>query len=379
MNYRSVNVDGCIAVALAFSLGACGSTSLPEVPDETTDDSGGSTAAFSTGATTNSSDPNTGPGPDPDSTTSADSGGETGTDSDSGSGPGIECRAPMILCGDTCVETTNNLDHCGDCDVVCAPAANSTPVCMDRGCDVECTAGFDNCDGDPKNGCESDLANDPDNCGGCGVAGIEVCDSMESDCDGVPDNGCPGGVDVAASDFGLHLQFGNLVGGDEFSDACPAGSAIHGISGNVGGNIDRLRFDCAAVELTIDDSVVPHIYSITSGLTTTLPTYGSNVTTPFAEQCGVNQFVVGIDGEASPGGLHDLTIHCAALEVSGDIGSFSLTYGPVTTLSVDGDGSGGVFSDLLVAPALVTSVRGRAGAWVDAIGVGESDVSLVIN
>lgn len=43
-------------------------------------------------------------------------------------GPG--CEAPGLMCGDTCVNPTVNVMHCGDCDVVC----DGSDVCFDGAC-----------------------------------------------------------------------------------------------------------------------------------------------------------------------------------------------------------------------------------------------------
>lgn len=211
-------------------------------------------------------------------------------------------------------------------------------------------------------------------CGACDVAGVpEICDGLDNDCAAglLVDEGCPEGVSLIDGAIGTHALFGNAGGGDPFEDVCPAGAALVGFSGNVGGNIDRIRGVCAAMLLDVDTAVAPYTYAIAAGATTDLPIHGANATTPFAIQCPADAFVVGISGEASGGGLHDVTIHCATLLVNGSPGSFAITYGPVTTNTVDGDNAGSAYTDLLTEPAVVDRYRGRAGAWNDAIGIGE--------
>ncbi len=338
--------------------------------DSTTTDS----LDITTTAVATTDDSSSGPGLD-------SSGSETtaATDSGSSTGPGVTCREPMTLCGDDCVDTRTDVGHCGDCGELCPAVRNGTSMCMDSRCGLDCLEGFDDCDADIGTGCEADLANDPLNCGGCGLTGTESCNSLEDDCNGVIDDGCPGGVGLSVATFDGHDQYGNLSGGVAFDDSCPAGAAVHRIFGNIGGNVDRMQAECAALVLEVDDAVVPHTYAITAGMTTVLPVHGGNITTPFDLPCPADQFVVGIEGEASMGGLHDLTIHCAELLISGDIGAFVVAYGPVTTVSADGVNSGEAYSDILAAPQVMSAIRGRAGAWVDAIGLGESDVTLVLN
>ena len=123
---------------------------------------------------------------------------------------------------------------------------------------------------------------------------------------------------------------------------------------------------------------MPHTYAVTRGLAQALPLHGQNQTTAFDKACPGDAFVVGIDGEASTGGLHDVTIHCAEILITGSIGNFTLSYGLITTLTVDGNNSGAAYNDLLTAPKIVDRYRGRSGAWVDAIGIGEADVQLVL-
>jgi hypothetical protein len=312
-------------------------------------------------------------------TTSGDGSTSAGSTSDGSSSGGRMCTDPMLQCGRDCIDPDTDLLHCGACDNPCGDN-NATPSCADGLCGFECLPNFDSCDRDPETQCETDLLTDPDHCGACNApAAPEICDAIDNDCAGVVDDGCPGGIDVSAPSYADHDQFGNLGGGAAFDDACPAGAAVHRISGNVGGNLDRLQAECAQLVLTTDGAVIPNTYTITAGATTQLPLRGGNVTTPFDLQCPADQFVVGISGEASAGGVHDLTIHCAELLVSGPPGNFVVSHGMVTTDTADGGTPGAAYSDQLAAPAVVTAVRGRGGAWIDAIGLGESDVTLLLN
>lgn len=116
------------------------------------------------------------------------------------------CDAPAPTpCTGRCFDTTNDIDNCGGCGLVCALDA-AAAVCVDSECRVAgCNPGFDDCDGEDATGCESRLDRDPENCGECGMActvpanatatcTAETCgfDCMPGfgDCDGMEGNGC---------------------------------------------------------------------------------------------------------------------------------------------------------------------------------------------
>lgn len=352
--------DGSSSSGTPNDSSSTSSTSTPSTSSSTTDDTTTSSTGTSTSSPTSAS-----------SSSSETTSGESGSDES-----GQRCDEGE-LCGDECVNTETDVAHCGGCEAPCS-TENATPSCAKGECILSCADGFDNCDTDLATGCEQALET-PDHCGACDVAGIpEICDGLDNDCAVglLADEGCPDGVSLTDGGFGAHALFGNATGGDPFEDVCPAGASLVGFSGNVGGNIDRIRGVCAVMSLDVDTAVTPYTYSITTGATTDLPTHGSNVTTPFAIQCPADTFVVGISGEASGDGLHDVTIHCAALLVAGTPGTFAVSYGPITTQTVDGSNAGTDYSDLLAEPAVADRYRGRSGSWNDAIGIGEATVTL---
>jgi hypothetical protein len=70
-------------------------------------------------------------------------------------GCGVVCMQPLLNCGNSCVDTMANVNHCGACGESCS-LPNATPSCVVGTCRVQsCNSGFYDCDGNATNGCES--------------------------------------------------------------------------------------------------------------------------------------------------------------------------------------------------------------------------------
>lgn len=91
------------------------------------------------------------------------------------------CAPGQTLCGDVCVDLSNDSGHCGACDASCS----GTDVCSLGRCGATCSAGTDACDGVCR-----DLDTDLANCGDCGVA----CDSNQVCSVGSCGTACTGGL-----------------------------------------------------------------------------------------------------------------------------------------------------------------------------------------
>jgi hypothetical protein len=65
------------------------------------------------------------------------------------------CDTGFTKCGGSCVDTTSDEDHCGDCFIPCSNPPNASGVCTGGSCGFTCDTGYNNCDGDPVNGCET--------------------------------------------------------------------------------------------------------------------------------------------------------------------------------------------------------------------------------
>ena len=67
------------------------------------------------------------------------------------------------------VDLTSTRDHCERCGNPCPTRANSTPSCVSGSCVPVCTPGFRDCDGREDNGCEVNVMTDVNHCGECPV------------------------------------------------------------------------------------------------------------------------------------------------------------------------------------------------------------------
>lgn len=117
------------------------------------------------------------------------------------------CSSDRVQCGESCVNTEDNVNHCGDCDDVClAPDATASAACDGGICGFICAEGRGDCDRVPANTCEIDITNDVEHCGDCNepcdgeralgyicddaVCRVVACEPGFADCDGDGANGC---------------------------------------------------------------------------------------------------------------------------------------------------------------------------------------------
>ncbi|WP_437644218.1 hypothetical protein [Sorangium sp. So ce362] len=103
----------------------------------------------------------------PDMSTTSSTNGSGGGGSGGSGGSGGGCPGGGEVCGDTCVDTRTDAEHCGACDVVCS-AFDGLPSCRDGVCQSPaCEENRGSCDKDPENGCEVDLLTSLSHCGSC--------------------------------------------------------------------------------------------------------------------------------------------------------------------------------------------------------------------
>jgi hypothetical protein len=158
------------------------------------------------------------------------------------------CPATKMQCGSSCVDTQNDIAHCGTCNAACKTVPNALSVCSFGECGLACNSGFLNCDGKRETGCEVNSAFDPSHCGACGNA----CGSGELCKSGQCQLSCGGGASECAGKC-VDLQTDEANCG-ECSKACAAGQNCVGgaCKLNCGGGTVECNGACA------DTSVDPN-------------------------------------------------------------------------------------------------------------------------
>ena len=76
----------------------------------------------------------------------------------------------MLACDGLCVNSKEDIDHCGACGQRCPEVSNGTRECNGGRCRVRCNSGFNDCSGT----C-ADTKTDPAHCGSCGKACSGLC------------------------------------------------------------------------------------------------------------------------------------------------------------------------------------------------------------
>lgn len=155
-------------------------------------------------------------------TTEDDTAEEDTTEEDTGP----QCTGDEELCGDTCIDTTSSVEHCGSCNSPCPDLPNATASCESSSCTYVCEAGFSDVNDD---------LSDPANSDGC-EANCTVTNNGEEACDAV-DNDCDGQVDEDFSDKG---------------DDCTVGQGICERTGSYVCTSDGSGTECSATAGTPD-------------------------------------------------------------------------------------------------------------------------------
>src|SRR6201999_914126 len=89
-------------------------------------------------------------------------------------------------CGDACVNTSTDANHCGGCDTACPTPAHGQAPCPGGKCGVVCNMGYVECSG----ACVV-TASDAANCGGCGnECASGTCRAGKCACTGASSEPC---------------------------------------------------------------------------------------------------------------------------------------------------------------------------------------------
>ncbi len=225
----------------------------------------------------------------------------------------------------------------------------------------------------------------------------EQCNGRDDDCDGVIDNGCP--LDqrplstrTPSTTSPVYGSLSEVLRGT-FTDTCPDGQVIVGLTGNAGSGVDAVGVNCGTLTVREDRSVTPYRYSVAvaAGMQYAPEggTGGGQNAIDSALLCAIDEVVTSIQVTQEPAGgacatngcpagttsapgcptLYGLNVSCAKLSITGAPGAFSLAYGATPTLSAHVGGIGrtgvtGTVSTFACAPAgAMRSAAGATGPW----------------
>ncbi len=144
--------------------------------------------------------------------------------------PGEACPAGRTRCGDDCVDTATDPDHCGECDAACADAVGC------RGSRCTCEGGVTLC-----NGRCIDTATDPLHCGRC----LNGCTDGEACRDGVCQRAdCPPGQTYCGAGDGCRDLASDLSHCGRCQLSCAGGICADGVCGPAGSMCPAGQEDC---------------------------------------------------------------------------------------------------------------------------------------
>jgi hypothetical protein len=118
-----------------------------------------------------------------------------------------ECVPPNTVCGALCTNLKTDPGNCGMCGEPCFPSNVAAATCSGGACGyTACQTGFSDCNGKPEDGCEASTSGDVFNCGGCGVVcrPLNVTRNPPNPDAGMVDAGTDAGVaDAGTVDAGI--------------------------------------------------------------------------------------------------------------------------------------------------------------------------------
>ena len=185
----------------------------------------------------------------------------------------------------------------------------------------------------------------------------------------------PTGVSLVAGD--VTPQFGGLMTGVPFDDACPMGQALTGFVGDLASlSHGRLGGRCSELALAIQGDA----FAVVTMGKNPLPVRGNSGMNGWMRDCKADEVLLGFVGRAGTG-VDQLTFRCVPLEViEAPDGAFSLEIGAPEPLMPIGGGNGVPFPQTDCPAGQVATVqRLRASTGVDAFGLGCSAVALTFD
>lgn len=221
----------------------------------------------------------------------------------------------------------------------------------------------------------------------CVKLGDEVCNGGDDDCNGQIDDGClytlswKRGPDSAA--------IGHQVGGFSFVEPCDAGSLLSGLRIGMGKWLNQVSAVCRQVELTADSTSGVPVFSISASGARVYKSIAPAVSTdPDNEleeySCPDDWIVSGLSGYTAPEEakyVRGIAFSCAPL-IIGEAGTLDLDRSQEKeqkSLVCVPCSSSTPFDFSVSAPPkqLTSRLFGGVGAWVDRVGIGASQASVV--
>ncbi|UJR87117.1 hypothetical protein [Sandaracinus amylolyticus] len=153
---------------------------------------------------------------------------------------GVACDAGYHACGSDRCAADDDTTACGASCETCVVPPNASATCIDGGCGFVCLPSFADCDGEASNGCEVDTRTDVGHCGACddvcttahatpacvdGACVVGACDPLFDDCNTMPEDGCEVDLGTTVSDCGA---CGDVCTVDHATPACIGGACAVG-------------------------------------------------------------------------------------------------------------------------------------------------------